>query len=355
MFMIDLTMSLFYDKNKGLFSTEPKENINLQRLIQIYQSDFVKLKTSEIQNPNLTQEQKQELKKQLPFVTPYSCSSYRSKENVFHLNSNIICLDFDNLYQKEARLLKHHLSQNESTILTAISPRSNGVKAIIHLPQIKDFGLMQLQNKNKHLTDLIETFDLQFNKPTKEAIEYHYYFQKHNLQAILSKLNISIEADISQLKIVQPFLIAYDSDLYYNLDAKPLQVELTDYVAQERPIIECKIETKDFNDRTQKRIAGFLRKKLDFICTDMRNSSQGTRHPQIARCIDILEKLHYLPEIESEIVTRLKNSITEMYGSENEAKKCNAFRSFEAIYKNVVPRKCSKIEAIINGAEILAI
>jgi 23S rRNA U2552 (ribose-2'-O)-methylase RlmE/FtsJ len=154
---------------------------------------------------------------------------------------------------------------------------------------------------------------------------------------------------------VQPFLIAYDSELYYNLDAKPLQVELTDYVAQERPIIECKIETKDFSDRTQKRIAGFLRKKLDFICNDMRNSSQGTRHPQIARCIDILEKLHYLPEIESEIVTRLKNSIAEMYGSENEAKRSNAFRSFDAIYKNIAPRKCSKIEAIINGAEILAI
>ena len=353
--MIDLTMSLFYDKSKGLFSTEPKENINLQRLIQIYQSDFVKEKTQGLLSENISHQDKQELKKQLPFITPYSCSSYRSKENVFHLNSNIICLDFDNLYQKEARLLKHHLSQNESTILTAISPRQKGVKAIIHLPQIKDFGLMHLQNKNKHLTDLIETFDLQFNKPTKEAIEYHYYFQKHNLPSILSNLGISIEADISQLKIVQPFLIAYDSELYYNLETKPLQVELTDYVAQERPQIESKVETKDFSDRTQKRIAGFLRKKLDFICTDMRNSSQGTRHPQIARCIDVLEKLHYLPDIESEVVARLKNAITEMYGSENEAKRSNAFRSFDAIFKNIVPRKCSKIEAIINGAEILAI
>jgi hypothetical protein len=355
MFMIDLTMSLFYDKNKGLFSTEPKENINLQRLIQIYQSDFVKEKTQSLLSENISHLDKQELKKQLPFITPYSCSSYRSKENVFHLNSNIICLDFDNLYQKEARLLKHHLSQNESTILTAISPRQKGVKAIIHLPQIKDFGLMQLQNQNTHLTDLIETFDLQFNKPTKEAIEYHYYFQKHNLPAILSKLNISIEADVSQLKIVQPFLIAYDSDLYYNLETKPLQVELTHYVAQERPQIESKVETKDFSDRTQKRIAGFLRKKLDFICNDMRNSSQGTRHPQIARCIDILERLHYLPDIESEVIATLKNAITEMYGSENEANRSNAFRSFDAIFKNIVPRKCSKIEAIINGAEILAI
>lgn len=353
--MENVLMSLFYDKKKGIFSVEPKEVINLQRLIQIYKSEFVKLKTSEIQNPELTQEHKQELKKQLPFITPYSCSTYRSKENVFHLNSNIICLDFDNLYQKEARLLKHHLSQNESTILTAISPRQKGVKAIIHLPQIKDFGLMQLQKKNKHLTDLIETFDLQFNQPTKEAIEYHYYFQKHNLQAILSKLNISIEADISQLKIVQPFLIAYDSDLYYNLEAKPLNIELADYVAQERPQIESKVETKDFSDRTKKRIAGFLRKKLDFICSDMRKSSQGTRHPQIARSIDILERLHYLPEIESEVIARLKNAIAEMYGSENEAKRSNAFRSFDAIFKNIVPRKCSKIEAIINGAEILAI
>ena len=353
--MIDLTMSLFYDKSKGLFSTEPKENINLQRLIQIYQSDFVKEKTQSLLSENISHLDKQELKKQLPFITPYSCSSYRSKENVFHLNSNIICLDFDNLSQKEARLLKHHLSQNESTILTAISPRQKGVKAIIHLPQIKDFGLMQLQNKNKHLTDLIETFDLQFNKPTKEAVEYHYYFQKHNLQAILSKLNISIVADVSQLKIVQPFLIAYDSELYYNLEAKPLNIELSHYVAQERTQIESKVETKDFSDRTQKRIAGFLRKKLDFICSDMRNSSQGTRHPQIARCIDILERLHYLPEMESEVVARLKNAIAEMYGSENEANRSNAFRSFDAIFKNIVPRKCSKIEAIINGAEILAI
>ena len=351
--MENVLMSLFYDKKKGLFAVEPKEVINLQRLIQIYKSDFVKLKTSEVQNPELTQEQKQELKKNLPFITPYSCSTYRSKENVYHLNSNIICLDFDKLEPQNARLLKYQLSENESTILTAISPRANGVKAIIYLPK--------KQEKNTHLAELINRFDLHQDKPTSQQIENHYYFQKHNLETILSKLGVTEVADISQLKTVQPFLIAYDQDLYYNLNAKPLDVELSDYVHQERepyiPTInevteyirkereslEKRFESKDFNEVIKKRIAGFLRKKVDFICLDMLNASN--RHKQICRCIDVLEYLHYLPEIKNEVIDSLKNGIIKMYGNEIDAKNSNAFKSFEAL--KIVDRKSDKIEEII--------
>ena len=336
--MENVLMSLFYDKKKGIFSVEPKEVINLQRLIQIYKSEFVKLKTSEIQNPELTQEQKQELKKQLPFVTPYSCSIYRSKENVYHLNSNIICLDFDKLTEQNARLLKYQLSENESTILTAISPRANGVKAIIYLPQINE--------TKTHLAELINRFDLVQDKPTSQQVENHYHFQKHNLQAILSKLGITEIADLAQLKVVQPFLIAYDKDLYYNLNAKPLDVELLQYAPIERAPIELKIKPKDFNEVIKKRIAGFIRKKASFICSDMLNNSKGSRHQQIYRCIDVLEYLHYLPEIESEIIETLMNGITQMYGTENEAKKSNAYKSFNAL--NVVPRNCDIIQEIID-------
>lgn len=337
--MENVLMSLFYDQKKGLFSTEPKENINLQRLIQIYKSEFVKLKTSEIQNPELTQKQKQELKKHLPFVTPYSCSTYRNKESVYHLNSNIICLDFDNLTEQNARLLKYQLSENESTILTAISPRANGVKAIVLLPEPNEH--------KKHLAELINRFDLVQDKPTNQEIENHYYFQKHNLQAILSSLGITEIADLAQLKVVQPFLIAYDEYLYYNLEAKPLNIELLQYTPPERAPIELKVLPKDFNEVIKKRIAGFIRKKASFICSDMLNTSKGARHQQIYRCIDVLEYLHYLPEIESEIIQTLTNGITQMYGTENEAKKCNAYKSFNAL--NVVPRNCDIIQEIIDA------
>tara|TARA_R110000868_G_C10954988_1_gene768041 strand:+ start:2646 stop:3770 length:1125 start_codon:yes stop_codon:yes gene_type:complete len=351
--MENVLMSLFYDQKKGIFSVEPKEVINLQRLIQIYKSEFVKLKTSEIQNPELTQEQKQELKKNLPFITPYSCSTYRSKENVYHLNSNIICLDFDKLEPQNARLLKYQLSENESTILTAISPRANGVKAIIYLPK--------KQEHHTHLAELINRFDLHQDKPTSQQIENHYHFQKHNLQAVLSKLGITEIADLAQLKVVQPFLIAYDEYLYYNLNAKPLDVELlqytpierepyiptidevTEYIRKEREPLEKRFETKDFNEVIKKRIAGFLRKKVDFICLDMLNASN--RHKQICRCIDVLEYLHYLPGIENEIIETLTNGITQMYGSEKAAKNSNAFKSFDAL--KIVDRKCDIIEEII--------
>ena len=119
------------------------------------------------------------------------------------------------------------------------------------------------------------------------------------------------------------------------------------YVPIERTPIELKVLPKDFNEVIKKRIAGFIRKKASFICFDMLNTSKGARHQQIYRCIDVLEYLHYLPEIESEIIQTLTNGITQMYGSENEAKKCNAYKSFNAL--NVVPRNCDIIQEIIDA------
>lgn len=358
--MNGFTMSLFYDTNKGMKAVIPKQHINLQRLIEIYNSDFVKEKTKPLMNVNLTDEEKQILKKQLPFITPYSCSTYRSKENVFHYNSNIICLDFDKLEIKEARLLKHQLSQHDSTILTAISPRQKGVKAIIYLPDTKDVGLIEMENRTPHLTKLVETFDLEFNKPTQTAIEYHYKFQKHNLDAILSKLDIKQTADISQLKIVQPYLIAHDEELYYNFDAKPLEIELSDFVAIERPFyydampgnIEREKATETSNELshyTKKRIEGFILKKVEFIKNDMLISSGKGRHQKIARCIDVLEKLHYLPEIKNTVIDLLINSITDMYGGSTNAVEGNAYESFNDICAGIIARRCDSIDRIING------
>ena len=165
---------------------------------------------------------------------------------------------------------------------------------------------------------------------------------------------------MAQLKVVQPFLIAYDEDLYYNFNAKPLDVELLEYkpierepykfkietskcTSKEREPLEKRFETKDFNEIIKKRITGVLRKKADFICSDMLNSSN--RHKNICRCIDVLEYLHYLPEIENEIVQTLTNGITQMYGSETEAKKSNAYKSFYAL--KLIDRECEIIEEII--------
>jgi hypothetical protein len=220
--------------------------------------------------------------------------------------------------------------------------------------------LPEPQTHNQHLDELINRFDLVQDKPTNQEIENHYHFQKHNLQAILSKLGVTEIADLAQLKVVQPFLIAYDEYLYYNLNAKPLNVELLQYVpierepykfnietsectSKERKPIKTRFETKDFNEVIKKRIAGVLRKKADFICSDMLKSSN--RHKNICRCIDVLEYLHYLPEIESEIVQTLTNGITQMYGSETEAKKSNAYKSFYAL--KLIDRECEIIEEII--------
>lgn len=355
-------MSLFYDKTAGIYSTTPRENVNLQRLIQVYTSQYIKERTEPLKDPNLTDEQKQELKKFLPFVTPYCLCTQRNKASVYHLNSNIICLDFDKLSTSEARYLKHQLSQHPSTILTAISPRQKGVKAIIRLPEKIDSGLELLQQNNTHLTKMIDCLDLEINRPSNHAIENHYYFQKHNLPAILDKLGITHEADDSQLRIVQPFFIAYDSELFYNLNAEPLEITLQEYIPNERPLATntattsekqtADVKPSNYDHRTAQRIAGVIRKKARFIADDLRNNT-GTRHPKIARCIDVLEIVHYLPEIKGEILDTLKQGIADLYGTEAEAIRSNAFCSFEALQNTIQNRRNELIENIIKGQDEL--
>ena len=38
----NLRFSLFYDKSKGIFTTEPREEIDIFKLVKIYSSEFIK-------------------------------------------------------------------------------------------------------------------------------------------------------------------------------------------------------------------------------------------------------------------------------------------------------------------------
>jgi hypothetical protein len=64
-----LQFSFFFDKSKGIFTTIPKETISFERLISIYKSSYVEKLTNQIQQAK--DFEKAELKKQLPFITPY--------------------------------------------------------------------------------------------------------------------------------------------------------------------------------------------------------------------------------------------------------------------------------------------
>lgn len=316
----NLEFSLFYDKSKGIFTTTPKQQITFSRLIEIYTSDFVKHITDKIQIA--PKEHKQELKKQLPFITPYGTfEPARKKDNLEFFNSSLIALDIDDVETSEAEEIKDILSKNSSTLLTVISPRKKGVKALI---LIND------------------------TTPFKEC----YNTLKLNKKRIASALNISKyeeNIDNAQFNVTQPLFIAYDKEIYYNFEAEPLNIKLEVYQA---PILERQSITS-VPLHAQNRIEAYLinaTTKLEqfFACC-----SEGNRHANIIKVQAISSWLHYAPQIENDIKQRLYNACCSMYGNEKEALRNGVKRAFEQAW-NTQQKANNSIESIINELNSVA-
>jgi len=315
-----ITFSLFYDVKKGIFTTTPKQQITFSRLTEIYTSDFVKHVTKELQNAN--EVDKTELKKQLPFITPYGTfAPTRKKDNIEHFNSSLIALDIDSLTTYEARQVKDILSSNESTLLCSISPRGKGVKALI------------LINDTIPLRECYNTLKLN-KKRIAQAVGIEQYLE-----------NI----DNAQFNVTQPMFIAYDETLHLNVDALPLNIKLIEY--QQPKIEQINITNAPIhaNNRVESYLINATTKLEQFLAV----CSEGNRHANIIKVQAISSWLHYAPQIENDIKQRLYSACCSMYGNEKEALRNGVKRAFEQAWET--PQRANNtIESIINELNCVA-
>lgn len=319
-----LRFSLFFDKEKGIFTNEPLCDIGFRRLVEIYKSEFIKDITSKIKVADA--QTKKELKKKLPFITPFGTfKPTRKNENITHFNSFLLCFDIDGLTEQEVQEAKNIISLNASTLLCAISPRNNGLKALI------------LINDTIPLETCYNT--LKFNKNT---IAEHL-----NISQFIDKI------DNAQFKPTQPFFIAYDEAIYINENCTPLDIQLQEYVKPvyfNEPIKTFEVDNHDFSEPIKYRTKAFLINAVNNLIKFFACCSEGNRHSQIIRVRIIHSWIkQYAPELEQEAKNNLLNACCRMYGSEKEARENNVYKSFEDAWNGAERQTNKTIETnIIN-------
>lgn len=322
-----LKFSLFFDESKGIYCTIPTETINFNRLVDIYKSPFVLKTTNEIKNET-DPDKKKLLKRKLPFITPYGTFEKRETVSRKHFNSNLVCLDIDGLKENETQLVKTILCANNSTILCAVSPRGNGVKAMVLI------------------TDQIDWH----NSYNQLKLNKYEIAQKLDLVDFIDKI------DLAQFVLTQPFFIAHDPDIYINRDPALLDIFLIPYKEH-----VTKTQTDFFNDkpisktwfveRCNPRVKLYFEKIVDehvkffALCVD------GNRHRNIAKVQYIGSIIHYAPQLETEIKEKLLKACIEMYDSEQDAKTNNVTKSFERAWNGAYDKRNESLESILDETE----
>jgi hypothetical protein len=312
--MNDLKFSLFYDHLKGIQNTKPRKEITAAELVRIYRSQRIKEVTEELKRA--PKEAKQRLKLQLPFFTPYGTFTQRRNELLQHHNTKLIALDFDGLDRPNAEKVKRKLMHQDCTLLAAISPRGNGVKALI----LSAEGF---------------------------APETRYNTLKQNAANICGMLTIyeyKEQCDRAQFVLCQPMFIAHDPELYYNENPKAKDFNLKAY---EPPQIEHQDRTILAPSFQSNRIEQYLLNASNRLYNELTSTKEGTRHHSIIKVQKIASWLHYAPHLESEIKSSLFNAVCAMYGGHKQAERHNAINSFNKAW-NEAPHSANKtIEAII--------
>jgi hypothetical protein len=312
--MNELKFSLFYDPKKGIQNTTPRKDISAAELVRIYRSQRIKEVTQQLKEA--PKEAKQRLKLQLPFFTPYGTFSQRRNDLIQHHNRKLIALDFDGLDRPNAEKVKRKLMLQDCTLLAAISPRGNGVKALI----LSAEGF---------------------------APETRYNTLKENGANICGMLTIyeyKEQCDRAQFVLCQPMFIAHDPELYYNENPKAKDFNLKAYEPPKIEHHERTILTPDFNSS---RIERYLLNAVNTLCDEFRTTAEGSRHHSIIKVQKIASWLHYAPHLESEIKSSLFDAVCGMYGGHKQAERHNAINSFNKAW-NEAPHSANKtIEAII--------
>jgi hypothetical protein len=307
--------SLFYDTEKGIKNTTPKQAIDFKRLVAIYKSDKVNQLTNQLRTA--TAEDKPRIKLQLPFFTPYGTFTHRNNESITHHNSNLIALDFDNLDRPNAEKIKRKLKMQSSCLLCVISPRGNGVKALV------------------------------LSSDTRTP-ENNYNVLKLNADNICGGLGIyeyKDYCDKAQFVLCQPMFIAYDKELYYNEDATAKNFNLKQY---EPPTIEHQARTIIPPSFTNNRIDRYLLNATEKLYNELLRTPEGNRHHSIIKVQKIASWIHYAPHLESEIKNHLQSAVVFMYGGQRTAIEQNGIKSFAEAWNKAPINTNPTIETIIH-------
>ena len=320
-----LKFSLFYDVNKGIFANEPVQEIDFNRLVEIYNSELVQDITKKIKEAD--EPTKKILKKQLPFITPFGTfNPTRQNINLTSFNSILLCLDIDGLKENEVQLVKFILTSHYATLLCAVSPRGRGIKAFVmlndYVPQTTCYNTLKL---NKH--HIAETL---------------------GLSQFVNKI------DESQFKPTQPWFISYDPELYINRECGNLVINLIPYqqpIAISEPVNFNLIniaEQSSYKEPIDYRLNKYFETATNSLIKFFACCSEGNRHSSIIKVQSIASWLHYAPQIESEIKSKLYNACCLMYGNEKQAIENNVHKSFERAWNTAPIKQNITIEGILD-------
>lgn len=308
----NLRFSLFYDKEKGIFETTPHKQITFNELVDIYQSDWLRIRTNYLLEA-ATDEERQERKKELPFITPYGTFTQRNNNSIEHYNSKLIALDIDGVSDAAAKAICFHLGKLPCTLLSTISPRQKGVKALILIAD-----------------------EIELNK--------HFDTLKHNRNLIATSLGITawVESlDIAQFVLCQPFFLNSAPLFFHNDNPTALNIKLQEYTPPQ-------IEQKEFtrNVSPLNRVDVYLQKATDNLVEFFASCGAGDRHRNIIRVQSVASWLHYAPHLREGIKQQLLSAVISMYGDLRTAQKNNAIKTFETAFNT--PNKANDtIEEII--------
>ena len=318
-----LKFSLFYDAAKGINNTTPLKSIGLEELFLIYNAPRIKVLTKQLQKA--PPEERPRIKLQLPFFTPYGTFEKRNNHSLQYFNQKLIALDFDGLDRPNAEKLKRKLTLQPCTVLAVISPRMNGVKALI----------------------LVEC---------DKTPENNYNTLKLNANSICGRMGIyeyKENCDRAQFVLCQPMFIAHDPDAYMNPGAKAIDFNFKEYEPpQTQQYDKSEISKVRFANG---RIDRYLLNATNKLYNELIATPEGQRHHSIVKVQKIASWVHYSPHLENEIKCSLLKACIAMYGSEATAQLNNAQKSFAEAWNGAQTSANPTIEAIINEIKTLAI
>lgn len=309
----------------GVKEVIPKRNIELNGLVKLLQSSKQKELTAKIIAAK-TDAEKQALKLQSYFFTPYGTFSYRENESIIDYNAHVVAFDFDKMEAEQVAKLIAIFIKNPCCVLCTKSPRQRGVKAVIVISEaipLKTHYLTLKANKNRLLEAL-------------GVMEFSEYL------------------DLAQFKLSQPFFLSYDEDLHYNKNAEPLQIKLLAVVEEPQSSNYQLDQLKrdfgfvDLDDEPQS-LNNYILQEAQRIIDNF--DPDGSRHPQIAKTKTVFGLLKQYPQntVYDEVYNMFSDAMGELYSSPAEAKTQNAYKSLKDAREAATPQKSEAIEVLLKG------
>ena len=304
----------FFHSNHGISNLHPLKKIDLQELFRIYQSERLIEYTNAIRSAQ-TDELRDELKKNLPFITPHGTFGIKQNSSIEHYNRNLIAFDFDHLEPDQIEEIKAKCKESQNVIYSGISPRGKGVKVLMF-------------------------YNYSFNPENHRKSLIHY------AKDILNTIGIKYEPDPRQFTLSQAMFLSHDANAYYNLHALATNEPLEPFTPKrENQILNIDIKG---HSRIDNFLIGTLRKKVEFLTS----TNEGDRHSAILNLIQTIGLMkYYSPNLENEFYNSLKQAIIIMYGNEKSAHDSNAINTLNDVFVKAEFRTLDKIEEIIKDIE----